>query len=44
MTKPESFLAVIISDGRITIPLPTRELLGLKQAMMVRVKIEKVET
>ena len=35
----EVFVAEIISDGRLTIPLPVRELLGLKAGDLVKVKI-----
>jgi len=37
----EEFLANICQGGRITVPLPYRQRLGLEQGTRVRVRIQK---
>jgi len=39
----ESFLAMITTGGRITVPYPVREKLGLEDGNMVRVTVCKEE-
>jgi len=36
----ESFVAQVIADGRITIPLTLRKLLGIKEGDFVKVQLE----
>lgn len=36
----ESFVAQVIADGRITIPLPLRRLLSIKEGDFVKIQLE----
>lgn len=36
----ESFVAQVIADGRVTIPLPLRKLLGIKDGDFVKIQVE----
>ena len=36
----ESFIAQVIADGRVTIPLPLRKLLNIKDGDFVKVQLE----
>jgi AbrB family looped-hinge helix DNA binding protein len=38
---PSAFTARVLTLGRVTIPEPTRELLGIKQGDLVEVTVEK---